>query len=157
VIDVEKLTDDALKNLINNHQKKRATDQPLYAVAVKEMHRRHGGGLDIDRSVAYLNAAASMRRFVSYGELAEANGAVWDKVRYPMNAHLWALVCLAKSKGWPMLSAMIVNKQNLATGMMERDTLAGFVKAAADLGYEVSDDEAFLREQQEACFRWGSV
>jgi hypothetical protein len=156
MIDVAKLDDDGLKNLVENHQVKRATDQPLYQAAVQEMHRRHGGGLSVDRSLAYLRAAAAERRLVSYGELAEANGAVWDKARYPMNTHLWALVCLARSKGWPMLSAMIVNKQNVATGAMEPDTLTGFAKAAEDLGYEVTDRVAFLKEQQEACFRWGA-
>ena len=155
--DVENLSDDHLKNLIKNHQDKRATDRPLYRASVEEMHRRHGGGLDVDRSVAYLREAAAARRFVSYGELAAANGASWDKVRYPMNTHLWALICLARAKGWPMLSAMVVNKQNLATGTMEKDTLAGFVKAAIELGYAVDDPVAFLVAQQEACFGWGGA
>jgi hypothetical protein len=155
MIDVQKLTDEGLRNLIKNHQSKRATDQQLYGTAIHEMHRRHGGGLDVEKSVAYLKVAASKRQFVSYGELAEANGAVWDKVRYPMNTHLWALICLARNKNWPMLSAMVVNKQNLATGAMEPDTLAGFVKAAVELGYKIDDPAAFLREQQDACFAWG--
>src|SRR5579863_8528709 len=143
-MDVQGLSDDELNNLIGNHQSNGATDRPLFREAVEEMHRRHGGALDLDRSLAYLRCAAAQRRFVSYGELAEANGAVWDKVRYPMNTHLWALVCLARAKGWPMLSAMIVNKQNLDTGHMERETLAGFLKAASDLGFRVDDPETFL-------------
>ena len=157
MIEVENLADEGLKNLVRNHQNNGATDQPLYRAAVEELHRRHGGGLDVDRSVRHLRAAAANRRFVSYGELAQANGAVWDKVRYPMNTHLWALICLARNKGWPMLSAMVVNKQNVTTGAMETDTLAGFAKAAGDLGYEVHDPLTFLKEQQEACFRWGAV
>lgn len=157
MIDVQRLSDDELRNLIRNHQAKHATDRPLYRQAIEETHRRHGGTLDLDRSLAYLRAAAAQRRFVSYGELAEANGAEWDKVRYPMNTHLWALVCLAHAKGWPMLSAMVVNKQHVATGHMEPATLTGFVGAANDLGYEITDAQSFLREQQEACFRWGNA
>jgi hypothetical protein len=32
--------------------------------------------------------------------------------------------------------------------------LKGFVAAARELGYEVTDDEAFLREQQRQVFEW---
>jgi hypothetical protein len=157
VIDVEKLDDIELRNLIQNHQAERATDLPNYRLAVEEMHRRHGGGLVVETSLACLRQAAAKREFVSYGDLAAVNGVAWDKVRYPMNTHLWALVCLARAKGWPMLSAMVVNKQHLATGDMEPDTLAGFVKAATELGYDVADPGAFLKDQQEQCFRWGQA
>jgi hypothetical protein len=157
MIDVTKLDDDGLKNLIENHLAKRVTNTPLFEDAVRERNRRNGGGLDVDRSVAYLRAAAAERRFVSYGELAEANGAIWDKVRYPMNDHLWNLICHGRCRGWPMLSAMVVNKQHLATGDMEPETLVGFTKAAALLGYQVTDPGSFLREQQAECFAWGKA
>jgi hypothetical protein len=49
---------------------------------------------------------------------------------------------------WPMLSAIVMNKQNVRSGAMEPETLKGFVGAARDLGYPVTDEEAFLREQQ---------
>jgi hypothetical protein len=155
-MDISKLDNERLKNLIANHEAKRATDQPLYGAAIEEWHARNGQSLDLKKSIDYLHAAAGKRRFVSYGELATANGAVWDKVRYPMNAHLWALVRRAHSLSWPMLSAMVVNKTNLGTGEMDPSTLAGFIKAAKDLGYEVPDPVAFLKEQQQACFAWGA-
>ena len=56
-----------------------------------------------------------------------------------------------------MLSAVVVNKQNLGTGKMEPDTLKGFVAAARQLGHEVNDDETFLREQQELVFEWAKT
>ena len=156
MVDVKKFSDGELKSLIENHRRNGAFDKPLYAAAVEEWHQRNGGGLDIDKSLSYLRQAASERRLVSYGELAEANGATWDKVRYPMNHHLWALVCLSRAKGWPMLSAMIVNKSNVATGHMEPETLAGFTKAAEELGHQVDDPAEFLKAQQSACFEWGA-
>lgn len=155
MVDVTKLDDQGLKNLMENHRRLRATKKPLYGEASREWNRRHGGGLNLDTSIAYLRAAAREGRFVSYGELAEANGATWDKVRYPMNAHLWALVEHAHHRGWPMLSAMVVNKKNTQTGDMDPETLAGFVGAAADLRHDVSDPQTFLREQQRLCFEWG--
>jgi hypothetical protein len=86
--DAAKLSDEQLKNLIDNHRRAGATDRPLYASAMDEFHRRHGGELNLTTTLRYLQAAASEGRFVSYGELAAANGVSWDKVRYPMNTHL---------------------------------------------------------------------
>ena len=54
-----------------------------------------------------------------------------------------------------MLSAMIVNKNHRETGEMVSETLAGLTAAAEALRYEVSDPAAFLKSQQELCFRWG--
>ena len=74
-----------------------------------------------------------------------------------MNSHLWVLIDYAKRRGWPMLSAIIVNKQHVGYGSMEGPTLAGFVEAARALGYNVIDGPTFLREQQELCFDWGKT
>jgi hypothetical protein len=153
--DATKLSDEQLKNLIDNHRRAGATDRPLYASAIDEFNRRHGGELDLTTTLRYLRAAASEGRFVSYGELAAANGVSWDKVRYPMNTHLWVLVDYAKRRGWPMLSAIIVNKKHVATGEMDEATLSGFIEAARGLGHPVTGAVTFLKQQQEQCFEWG--
>ena len=78
----------------------------------------------------------------------------WNAVRYPMNTHLGDIVAYAHHKGWPMLSAVVVNQQHVDTGAMEESTLRGFVEAAKWLGHQVNDPEVFLRDQQEAVFAW---
>jgi len=154
-MNVAKLSDAELQNLMANHRRLKATDRPLYGQAAEEWNRRHGGGLNLERSIAHLRAAAGQGRFVCYGELAEANGMSWDKARYPMDTHLGMLVEHAHHRGWPLLSAMVVNKQHLTTGAMEPETLAGFTKAATELGYNVGEPAAFLRSEQARCFEWG--
>lgn len=64
-----------------------------------EYHRRNAPKLKLDTSIDYIRSAAAQRRFISYGELAEANGASWGEVRYPMNEHLWVLVDYGHRKG----------------------------------------------------------
>lgn len=54
-----------------------------------------------------------------------------------------------------MLSAIVVDKPNVATGDMSASALDGFIRTARQLGYTVTDERAFLKNQQEACFRWG--
>ncbi|HEY4982712.1 MAG TPA: acyl-CoA dehydrogenase family protein [Pseudolabrys sp.] len=97
---------------------------------------------------------AAEERFVSYKELADASGANWNQVHYSIGGHLWSLVEYAHRKGWPMLSAVVVNKQNVASGSMEPETLKGFIAAARELGFSITDEEAFLREQQRRVFEW---
>ena len=79
-IDVTKLTDEELKNLITNHQNKDAHKAPIYLDALREQAKRRGKGLDFDKSFAVIRAAAAEGRFLSYKELAEASGAEWSSV-----------------------------------------------------------------------------
>jgi hypothetical protein len=37
---------------------------------------------------------------------------------------------------------------------MEPDTLKGFIGAARELGYPITDEQAFLKEQQARVFTW---
>jgi hypothetical protein len=153
-IDVQKLTDKELENLMENHCRQGATNRPLYVDAMRELEKRKGGGLEFDKSYNLILGAAREGRFLSYKELADGSGAKWEKVHYSLGSHLWQLVKYADLKGWPMLSAIVVNKPNVSSGKMDPPTLKGFVGAARELGYEVTDDEAFLKEQQERVFAW---
>lgn len=152
----ESLTDKQLQNVIDNHRRHHKTTEPAFLDALAEQARRKGKGLDFDKTFALVRAAAAERRFLSYKQLADESGADWSKVRYAVNDHLGELIAYAHGKGWPLLSAIIVNQQNLATGAMEPATLKGFAAAARDLGYTVTDEEAFLREQQERVFTWAA-
>lgn len=60
----------------------------------------------------------------------------------------------ADRKGWPLLSSIVVNKPNVTTGKMEPETLKGFIAAARLLEKPITDEEGFLREEQERVFAW---
>jgi hypothetical protein len=155
-INVTKLTDDQLKNLIKNHRRQQATSAPVYLEALRELQVRKGKGLEFDKSFRIIRAAAKEHRFLSYKELADASGADWSQVHYSIGPHLWDLVEFAHWNDWPMLSAIVVNKPNVASGTMEPATLKGFIGAARELGYQVTDEQAFLREQQARVFEWAA-
>jgi hypothetical protein len=82
------------------------------------------------------------------------SGVDWGQAHYAIGGHLWDLVEYAHRKGWPMLSAIVVNKPNVDSGRMELKTLKGFIGAARQLGYVITSEEAFLREQQARVFAW---
>jgi hypothetical protein len=153
-IDVAALSIGQLENLIENHRKKNATTSPLYIDALRELERRRGKGLDFDKSLSIIFQAAKEGRFLSYKELADASGVQWNQVHYAISEHLWHLVEYSHLKHGVLLSAIVVNKPNIGSGRMEPDTLKGFIIAARLLDYPVTDEEAFLKEQQSRVFAW---
>jgi hypothetical protein len=148
------LTSQQLKNIIENYRRKGMTSDPVYIQALADQAQRIGKGLDFKKSYDAIRNSAVEGRFMSYKELADASGAEWSKVHHSIGEHLGTLVEYAHRKGWPMLSAIVVNKPNVATGSMEPETLKGFIAAAKELGLSITDEEAFLRHQQELVFGW---
>lgn len=165
ILDFSKLDTKDLKTLEINYCKAIAEKKQVYLMNPdkvragyeeirRELAGRSSGELSIDRSTAKILDSAKAGRFISYGELAEASGASWIKVRRQMPSHLWLVISKGHERNAPMLSAIVVNKPNLKTGDMEPETLKGFITAARDLGYSVTNEVAFLKDQQRRVFEW---
>ena len=156
-MDLSSKTNDEIDNWIANHEKAGKTDSDLYRSLIVERGRRHGRGLSIEVSISAMAQAAKNGRFISYGELAEANGIEWTKARHIMNGkhgHLDNLLAYCASNGLPLLTAIVVQKARLASGSMDDFTLAGFVEGAERIGRKVVDPEQFLSQCQDECFAW---
>ena len=111
--------------------------------------------LDQGRSVAAIRAAAEARRFLSYGALAAASGLAWQAARRRMDPHLFALCAWATERGWPLLSAIVVDQTSVAHGAMRGRPLIGFARAAERCGRIVGGDAAaFLADEQQRVFAW---
>jgi hypothetical protein len=157
VSSLETKTDAEIDVWIANHERQGKTKSPLYLSLVEERSRRHGHGLTLNKSIATLIAAAKKRQFISYGELAEANGVAWTKARHRMNGkhgHLDDILAYCHSNGLPLLTAIVVQKGRLQTGEMDQFTLDGFIEGAQRIGVPVTDPIHFLAECQRECFDW---
>ena len=125
------------------------------AAAAAELRLLEAGRLDIRRTLAAIRTAAERRACLSYAAVAEASGLSWREARRRMDPHLFGLCRWALERGWPLLSAVVVNQALVASGRMEGRTLIGFTAAARRLGVVVGADPAvFLRREQEAVFAW---
>jgi 5-methylcytosine-specific restriction protein B len=114
-----------------------------------------GEGLRLEASLALIRGAAEERRFVSYGDVAAASGLPWDAARRRMDPHLFALCRRATERGWPLLSAIVVDKQSVPHGAMRGRPLIGFARAAERAGRIIGGDAAaFLAEEQQRVFAW---
>ena len=98
--------------------------------------------------------AASKGNFVSYGELAKANGVDWQEARFVLNRHLGELMELCAKRGWPLLSAIVVNKSNLSSGLLDGTAQEGFITAAQALAFDVQNPVEFIETQQQQVFDW---
>ena len=112
--------------------------------------------LDLRKTYRAILNAARERRFISYGDLASANDANWQSVRYKMNRHLGELVEIASKHDWPMPSAIVVPQDKIETGQLDGAARDGFINAAKEFGFDVSDPVAFVEEQQQAMFAWAN-
>ena len=111
--------------------------------------------LDRGRSFASIRAAAEARRFLSYGAVAAASGLAWSAARRRMDPHLFALCQWATERGWPLLSAIVVDQKSVAHGAMRGRPLIGFARAAERCGRIVGGDAAaFLADEQQRVFAW---
>lgn len=110
--------------------------------------------LDLNTSYKTIIEHARQGKFVTYGDVATASGVDWKTARRPIALHLDNLVRIAQERGWPLLTAIVVNKENFETGRLEGDALSGFLAAVKRLGLTVDDPQTFLQEQQQAVFEW---
>lgn len=111
--------------------------------------------LDFGCSFAAIRDASERRCFLSYGDIAAASGMRWNTARRRMDPHLFALCARAMKRGWPLLSAIVVDKGSVPHGAMRGRPLIGFARAAERLGRIVGGDAAaFLAEEQGLVFAW---
>jgi hypothetical protein len=155
--DVKSLDNVQLENLIENHRAKGATDRTLYIEALAEQAKRTGKGLDFATTMRVIKQAAAEKKYLSYGEIAAASGVDWNKVRYAIGPHLDSLLEYCHRNGLPLLTAIVVNKQNLQSGDLEAESLKGFVAGARKIGIPITDEKSFLRDQQRLVFEWAKA
>lgn len=113
--------------------------------------------LDLNKSYHIILDRARQGKFVTYGDVAAASGLEWKKARRPIPLHLDHLVRIAHERGWPFLTAIVVNKESVETGRLEGEALSGFLAAVKKLGLTVDDPQTFLQEQQKAVFKWAKT
>ena len=112
--------------------------------------------LDTEKTYKAIRQAAEEGRFISYGEIAEASRVSSAKARRLVPTMLGQLATIAHERGWPLLSAIVVTKENLRSGAIEGAALDGFLGAARMVGLPVNDPQAFVSDQQQKVFAWAS-
>lgn len=110
--------------------------------------------LDLQKTYATILTAAREKRFISYGDLAAANDAPWTRIRHLIPQLLGQLVTVAYEQGWPILSSIVVNKEDVQAGVLRGSARDGFLSAVRSVGLEVEDPDEFIKDQQRKLFDW---
>ncbi|WP_417410525.1 hypothetical protein [Hoeflea sp.] len=156
---LENKSDADIDQWIANHERAGKTRSTLYQDLIVDRNRRHGNGLDIATSIAAMTISARENRYISYGDLAAANGLSWSKARPRMNGnhgHLDDLLAFCHSHEMPLLTAIVVGREHLDSGEMDEETINGFVAGVRRLGVSVSEPVVFLKQCQSDCFEWAA-
>ncbi len=153
-------TDEQIESWARKYEEQGKTADPAYTLLLEERttRRQKKQKLNFDRSMTHLRDAAIRQKFTSYGRLAEASEVDWSIARHQMNGphgHLDTLLDICHKDGLPLLTAICVNQQNLVSGKLGEDALAGFADGARRLGIAVDDAEEFHARCAEECFEWG--
>jgi len=132
---------------------------PEYYEAHRALELQKTGGLDFDKTVAVIHRAAREQRFISYKEVADASGVPWGQAHRPINRHLGRLLGWCDKKGYPLLSAIVVDKAHLESGDMLPGTLNGFITGVQmhtrqPVGH---DHKRYLKEKQAEVFAWAKT
>ncbi len=158
-IDLTNKTKIELDNLLDNYRRKGLTKHPVFLEAMQRREALYGKTLDFDKTLEAIRQSARDGVCLSYDDVAVRTGGTVSKLHNQLSAHLLRLVEYARAKGWPMITAVVVNKKNVASGEMDSAALEGFMRAAVANDYldeEVEPEalQAFVREQQEKTFEW---
>ncbi|WP_144186167.1 hypothetical protein [Elioraea rosea] len=154
--DLAAKTDTEWDSLIENHRAKGATGAPLYLAALEERERRKGQGFDFEKTKSVLIAAATNGKVITYKDLADASGLDWSKVHWSVTPHLERMLEFCHRNGWPLLSAIVVSKEQAAgDGRLRDDNLKGFISGCERIGIAVDANHmAFADMQQDRVFAW---
>lgn len=110
--------------------------------------------LDLDTTYRAIVQSARRRAFITYGEIAAANGVVWNTVRSGVPAQLYELMQVCRRAGWPFLPVIVVNARGREEGALTPESRDKLVRVARELGVRVEDPDAFVRAEQERVFDW---
>ena len=142
-----------LANFVENYRRCGQTSSEAYRVLLRAYELKRGKGLDLEKTLDCVIAAAKMHRFVSYKQIAEASNVPMAKAFLLLTNHLRELCNYGRSKGLPLLSAIVVTVDGVETGFMNTTAKHGFIKAARAMGFEVDDEDAFVSAQQAEIFK----
>ncbi|MER8691914.1 hypothetical protein NKI77_18130 [Mesorhizobium opportunistum] len=145
-----------LENLVVNYRREGRESDPIFPDILAARERLKSPALDFQTTLAVIRRAAAAGRFLPYKQIADESGADWSKVHWQMGGHLTRLCEYAHRRGWPLISAIVVNGENVESGSLRPESLAGFVSVARELGLSVLEPDEFLRDEQQRVFRWAN-
>jgi len=130
-------------------------DAPGSTAAPEASVLQRSPGLLFARTLEAIRASAGRRAYLTYGDVAAANGLTWQAARMRIDPHLFDICRWATFRAWPLLTAIVVDQPNRRTGRMTGVPLIGFARAAERCGRIVGPDAAaFLAEEQQRVFAW---
>lgn len=147
----------SLANTVENFGRQGLGNDERCLAALEELNRLRSH-LEFRKSVTAIRTVAEQRHYISYGDVGAASGFAWKEARRTIDRHLDELCRWAHLRGWPLITALVVEKPNVTSGKLEGVALDGFIRTAKRLDrYVTGDEKAFLKAEQESVFAWADA
>jgi 5-methylcytosine-specific restriction protein B len=154
-IDLDSKATKDLETIVANCVRLKRTGDPVFAAANKILETRLTGEYNMEKTIAAIRKHGRVRNFLSYKDISDASGLNWVKTRRGVGPHLDALSAHCNDQGWPLLTAIVVQKDKIDTGEMTAEHLKEFLSAGQAAGREVDiEDVAFMKREQQRVFAW---
>jgi hypothetical protein len=154
-IDLDSKATKDLETIVANCVRLNRTGDAVFAAANKILETRRTGEYNMDKTIAAIRKHGRVRNFLSYKDVAEASGLNWVRSRRGVGPHLDALSVHCNDQGWPLLTAIVVQKDKMDTGEMTQESLKGFLEGVRAAGQDVDiEDVAFMKREQQRVFAW---
>jgi hypothetical protein len=154
-VDLESKATKDLETIVANCVRLERTTAPISADANRILEARRTGEYNLEKTIAMIRQSGRLGSFLCFKDIADASGLNWARSRRRIFPHLDEVYRYTINKGWPNLTAIIVNKENIETGEMTADNLKGFLRAIQALGWDIDlEDVAFVKREQQRVFAW---
>jgi hypothetical protein len=154
-VDLESKDTKDLQTIVDNCVRLHRTSDPRYIAASRILEARRTGDYDLEKTIAVICDFGRQRRFLSYKHVADASGLDWANVFRQINLHLDQVCIYCHDKGWPLLTAIVVNGTKLESGEMTPANRKGFLDAAKGAGRDIDLEQVeFVRREQQRVFDW---
>lgn len=154
-IDLDSKATKDLETIVANCVRLKRTDNPMFVAANAILETRRTGEYNMEKTIAAISKHGRLRSFLCYKDIADASGLNWIKSRRGVGPHLDAVSVYTESKGWPLLTSIVVHKDRVSTGEMTVENLKGFMEGVHGAGRDVDiDDAAFMKREQQRVFAW---
>ena len=151
-VDITSKSVSELQNILDNYRRLGRTSEPLYSETLEEYERRQSRGLEIKKTCNAILQAAKGGKYITYREIAQQSGCEWTSVHFPMSKHLDNVIHWCHSKGFPLITAIIVSQDD---NQLSDIAIRSLSQVARSLGLAKGQtDEDFVRSEQERVFQW---
>jgi len=150
-----------LRLLADRYLAARGPSDPTYLDALRHWEQKRHPQLKFEKTLALISRHARAGSVAIYQQVAAESKVPFNVAQPHIGKHLAEVCRYANGKGWPLVTAIVVNKDLAESHDMTDRSRGGFIAVARELGrfdgVTEADERMFLANEQTNVFDWGKT